>query len=217
LPSRDFVEAFVRVCGVGPDKLPAWLRAWELVKERALSDEENQASHRRGELEREYRLLTDRVEEALRSLRGLAERMGAQGHPKAALMLLENLIQQHTRLLGADHMDTRAAQQALAHWRSQAGDPGAAAVAYEELLADQVRTLGPDHPETLMTRKELAHWRSQAGDPRAAAAAYEELLADQVRTLGPDHPETLMTRKELARLWEILGVTNSRRSGRWRR
>lgn len=44
MPSRAVLMAFVRACGVHPDRLPPWRRAWERVAEREASSQANAGS-----------------------------------------------------------------------------------------------------------------------------------------------------------------------------
>ncbi|CRK57615.1 hypothetical protein [Alloactinosynnema sp. L-07] len=125
--------------------------------------------------------------------------LGEAGQVAAALVYFEDLRDQATHYLGADHRDTLHARYRAAIWRTLAGDAAGAVVALQGVLADQLRVLGPSYPDTLTTRQFLARSQAIAGDAASAVVALRELLPDCIRVLGSEHPHTLTTRHYLAR------------------
>ncbi|MFD8811158.1 tetratricopeptide repeat protein [Streptomyces sp. NPDC059627] len=81
------------------------------------------------------------------------------------------MLDDHVRVLGADHRDTLSIRHGLAFWRGEAGDPAGAVAAFVELLDDCMRVLGADHPYTLTTRNNLGHWQRRAEEGREGEAS----------------------------------------------
>jgi Tetratricopeptide repeat len=102
--------------------------------------------------------------------------------------------------VGEAHLETLAAQVAVAFWTGETGDAREAVRLSRELLPDLERVLGPDHPDTLAARGDIAMFTGQGGDVREAVRLCRELLPDQERVLGPDHLDTLRTRERIEAL-----------------
>jgi hypothetical protein len=71
------------------------------------------------------------------------------------------------RVLGAQHPDTLATRQELAHWTGLAGDPAAARNQFAALLPELEKVRGPEHPRTASARASLSRWTEEADDPPA--------------------------------------------------
>ncbi|MFG2969964.1 tetratricopeptide repeat protein [Streptomyces sp. NPDC048288] len=136
---------------------------------------------------------------ALRDRQAAAVELGKAGDWAGAAERLRGIVDEQTRILGAEHADTLRGRQAHAHSLGGAGSPAAAAGLLRPLLADQLRLLGPDHEDTLRTRQFLAVNLGEAGHREEAVGMFRVLLADRGRVLGTDHPHTLRTRHLLAR------------------
>ncbi|MFG3293684.1 tetratricopeptide repeat protein [Streptomyces sp. NPDC048179] len=135
----------------------------------------------------------------LRDRQAAAVELGKAGDWAGAAERLRRIVDEQTRILGAEHADTLRGRQAHAHSLGGAGSPAAAAGLLRPLLADQLRLLGPDHEDTLRTRQFLAVNLGEAGHREEAVGMFRVLLADRGRVLGTDHPHTLRTRHLLAR------------------
>ena len=137
-------------------------------------------------------------EKTLTTRANIAFWTGQAGNAREALRLFEELLPDHTRVLGPDHPDTLNTRNNIAAWIGQTGAAREALRLSQALLPVQTRVLGPDHRYTLATRNNIAAWTGQTGDAREALRLFEELLPVQTRVLGPDHPNTLTTRGHTA-------------------
>ncbi|MEW2388805.1 tetratricopeptide repeat protein [Streptomyces venezuelae] len=128
-----------------------------------------------------------------------------QGEVRKAIEFLHRALTVDIRVQGADHPNTLASRNNLAHAYMSAGDVEHAIPLYEETLADRLRMSGDDHPDTLIARNNLASAYESAGDVARAIPLFVETLADRLRVLGADHPDTLMSRNNLAYAYESAG------------
>ncbi|MER5521290.1 tetratricopeptide repeat protein [Streptomyces sp. NPDC002763] len=135
----------------------------------------------------------------LRRRHTAAVEQGRAGDWTGAAALLREIVDEQTRILGAEHEDTLRGRQSHAHSLGGAGSPVEAAGLLRRLLAEQLRLLGPDHEDTLRTRQFLAVNLGEAGHREEAVGMLRVLLADRGRVLGTEHPHTLRTRHLLAR------------------
>ncbi|MFD0274402.1 tetratricopeptide repeat protein [Kitasatospora sp. NPDC127111] len=142
--------------------------------------------------------------ELLRRL-AAAVAQGKSGDWKGASEDLRSVVEEQTRILGAEHEDTLRGRQSHAHSLGGAGDPAEAARLLWHVLADHLRLLGPDHEDTLRSRQFLAVNLGEAGHREEAVSMLRVLLADRSRVLGAEHPHTLRTRHLLARNLALTG------------
>ncbi|WP_406206021.1 tetratricopeptide repeat protein [Kitasatospora sp. NBC_01560] len=133
---------------------------------------------------------------------------GRSGDWHGASDQLRSILDEQTRILGAEHEDTLRSRQWLAHSLGGAGDPAEAARLLRLLLPDQLRLLGPDHKDTLRTRQFLAVNLGEAGHRDEAVAMLRILLADRSRVLGPEDTHTMRTRHLLARNLTLTGAVD---------
>ncbi|MFC7382163.1 FxSxx-COOH system tetratricopeptide repeat protein [Sphaerisporangium rhizosphaerae] len=124
--------------------------------------------------------------------------LGCSGDYRTSTTLIQQMQQEFTAKLGAEHPDTLKIRHNLAAFTGEAGDAAAARDRFAALLPDIERVLGADHPGTLTTRGNLARWTGDAGDAAAARDQFAALLPVHERVLGADHPDTLTTRHYLA-------------------
>ena len=89
--------------------------------------------------------------------------MAEAGQLETAISLLEELVADRLRVLGADHPDTLTTRNNLAGYLAEAGQLETAISLLEELVADRLRVLGADHPDTLTTWHNLADCLGRAG------------------------------------------------------
>ncbi|WP_395293709.1 tetratricopeptide repeat protein [Kitasatospora hibisci] len=135
----------------------------------------------------------------LRRRRAAAELRGRNGDWLGAVVELESVLAEQTRLLGAGHEDTLRTRQTHALCLGGAGDPAGAAEALGPVLAEQTGLLGPDHEDTLRSRQYLAVGLGETGRREEAIALLRVLVADRSRVLGAEHVDTLSSRHVLAR------------------
>ncbi|MEV0188038.1 tetratricopeptide repeat protein [Kitasatospora purpeofusca] len=152
------------------------------------------------------RVYADNVAPALRERQVAAEQQALKGDWAGAAASLQGVMEEQTRLLGAEHEDTLRCRRAHAHCVGGAGDPAEAARLLRPLPATHARLLGRDHPETLHTRQFLAVNLGEAGHRTEAIAVLRVLLADRSRLLGSEHEDTLRTRHMLARNLALTGA-----------
>jgi hypothetical protein len=93
------------------------------------------------------------------------------------IAMLEPLLADRERILGAEHPDTLASRGNLANAYQGAGRTHDAIAIYEPLVADLERVLGAEHPDTLGSRGNLAS---------AYEAAGRSADADRIRTSPGD-------------------------------
>src|SRR6185437_17029606 len=87
----------------------------------------------------------------------IASQTGECGEAREVLRLFQALLPDQTRVLGADHPDTRMTRNNIAAWTGECGDTHEALRLFEALLPDQTRVLGADHPDT---RRTLSRFRN---------------------------------------------------------
>lgn len=143
----------------------------------------------------------------LRRQRAAVEQ-GENGDWEAAALALRDLLDEQTRVLGAENQDTLRTRQFLALAAGACGDPREGSAQLRKLLAEQTRILGPDHDDTLRTRQFLAVNLGEAGYRDEAVAILRLLLPDRRRVLGNDDPHTLRTAHMLARYLAATGEAN---------
>ncbi|MGK5533652.1 caspase, EACC1-associated type [Streptomyces sp. URMC 129] len=137
-----------------------------------------------------------------------AVEQGKNGDWRAASEELRKILDEQTRIMGAEHEDTLRTRQSYAHALGGAGDPVEAAQSLRHLLTLHLRLLGPEHEDTLRTRQFLAVNLGEAGYRAEAIGMLRILLADRGRLLGGDHEHTLRTRHLLARNLTFAGETD---------
>jgi tetratricopeptide (TPR) repeat protein len=94
-----------------------------------------------------------------------------------AILMGEQLVADHVRLLGPDHPDTLTSRNNLANAYQEAGRTAEAITLHEQTLADRERLLGPDHPDTLTSRNNLANAYRAAGRTAEAITLHERVPA----------------------------------------
>ncbi|MDY0812426.1 caspase, EACC1-associated type [Kitasatospora purpeofusca] len=152
------------------------------------------------------RIYADHIAPALRERQVAAEQQALEGDWAGAAASLQGVLEEQTRLLGAEHEDTLRCRRAHAHCVGGAGDPAEAARLLRPLPAAHARLLGKDHEETLHTRQFLAVNLGEACHRAEAIAVLRVLLADRSRLLGSEHEDTLRTRHMLARNLALTGA-----------
>ncbi|MFF2656246.1 tetratricopeptide repeat protein [Kitasatospora sp. NPDC058032] len=143
---------------------------------------------------------------ALRERQEEADQQALGGDWAGAAEALRAVVDEQTRILGAEHEDTLISRRALAHCLGGAGDPAEAARLLRPLPEVYAHLHGKDHPQTLHTRQFLAVNLGESGHRMEAVAMLRILLADRSRVLGGEHVDTLRTRHMLARNLALSGA-----------
>jgi hypothetical protein len=126
-----------------------------------------------------------------------AIQLGESRSPTEAVRRLTGLVEDCTRVYGADHHETLRVRQQHGTWTDRHGERAQALELFTELLADRVRVQGPDHPNVLSTRYAIAVRTRQVDDPERTIEVFTVLLQDSIRVLGAGHPHTMLARYRL--------------------
>lgn len=130
---------------------------------------------------------------------------GAWGNASTILL---GVLDDQTKVLGADDADTLRSVQLLAHAKGATGDPEGAVTMLADLFIRQTAVLGDDHEDTLQTRQLLAVGLAESGRWADGVEVLRRLLPDRRRVLGPDHGSVYRTVHVLARALAVLGQTD---------
>lgn len=125
-----------------------------------------------------------------RDLHGLGALYSEQGREQAAQDCFEESFKLRQRLLGSEHVETRATRAQLASLLRGEGKLVEARFLAELQLDDCQRLLGGEHPETLAAQAGLALTLSMLGEPEAALALHEQLNQACERCYGSGHVHT---------------------------
>jgi eukaryotic-like serine/threonine-protein kinase len=126
-----------------------------------------------------------------RDLNQLGELYRKLGRERQAQECFEESTQLRQRLLGDDHVETRASRNNLAGLLRHGGKLHEARFLYELLVDDCIRLLGRDHPETQGARSGLAATLAQLAEFEPALALHEQVTSTFERLLGSGHAMTL--------------------------
>ncbi|AEE44260.1 tetratricopeptide repeat protein [Cellulomonas fimi] len=128
------------------------------------------------------------------------------GLPHEAVVHWERLVEDATRTLGAEHLDTLTARNNLALAHREDGRLDRAVPLLVGTLEDAERVLGAAHPATLTSRNNLAMAYRDAGLVERALEMLQRNLSASRRRLGADHPDTLTSRSNLALAYRDAGL-----------
>ncbi|MFJ4171487.1 tetratricopeptide repeat protein [Paenarthrobacter sp. NPDC089714] len=118
------------------------------------------------------------------------------------------MLDDSTKYLGPEHIDTLAFRNNLASAYKAAGRLDQAITLYEQTLRDRTRALGKDHPDVLTSRNNLATAYVLVGQLDHAITLLKRTLADRERVLEKDHPDILSSRSNLAGAYQASGHIN---------
>ncbi|KAJ7060697.1 hypothetical protein C8F01DRAFT_1290475 [Mycena amicta] len=135
----------------------------------------------------------------------LASTYSDLGQYTDAQKLKEQVLEQQTRLLGAEHPKTIRAAGNLAATYSHLGRFADAQKLQKQVLEQQTRLLGAEHPETIGTAGNLALTYQDLGRHTDAQRLGEQVLEQQTRLLGGEHPDTIRAAGNLASTYRALG------------
>jgi tetratricopeptide (TPR) repeat protein len=135
--------------------------------------------------------------DTLASKYGLAVSLGRNGKMESASVLLEEVYEGRTKILGATHPDTLWSLHVLA-WSYRVNRIHEAATLFEKALESQTATLGSKHTDTLRTKHALAVVYDRLGRTAEAAQLLQETFHTQLEVLGTDNPDTVRSKNGLA-------------------
>ncbi|CAI6339178.1 unnamed protein product [Periconia digitata] len=122
-------------------------------------------------------------------------------HLFAAQRIIENVLQDRRRILGAEHAYTLWSVNDLSKIYVEQGRPAEAVQVLEDILPIVKRTLGEMHVGMALTRSNLSKAYFEAGRPKDA----EETVLLILNTTNEDHPDRIHTLYGYARLKVKMG------------
>ena len=122
----------------------------------------------------------------------------AQGSYTRARKLQEAELEERTRVLGSEHLETLIAANEVVITRLAQGDYLAAQELQDRVLEARTRLLGFEHVDTLTSADNAAIILYTRGDYGAARKLQEQVLEARNRLLGSEHLDTLRTANNLA-------------------
>ncbi|KAJ7049644.1 hypothetical protein C8F01DRAFT_1349343 [Mycena amicta] len=117
----------------------------------------------------------------------------------------EKVLEQCTRLLGAEHPDTILAMENLAGTYNSLGRYTDAQTGMEKVLDQRTRLLGAEHPDTIRAMANHAAIYSSLGRDTDAQTLKEKVLEQRTRLFGAEHPDTILAMANLAVTYSSLG------------
>jgi tetratricopeptide (TPR) repeat protein len=128
----------------------------------------------------------------------IADLLLDQGQYRVAKTVLESVVEERTRFLGAEHIDTLRSRSRLAYALWRAGRYREAEESFRQIVAVEDKILGPEHSDTLLSRNGFALTLDDNGNHSEAEVEHRQILQIRSRILGPEHPDTLRSRNNLA-------------------
>jgi tetratricopeptide (TPR) repeat protein len=129
---------------------------------------------------------------------GIAGVFHDQGRYQESERVLQEVLKERERALGAEDPETLAARHGLAQALEDESDYAGAEAEYREVTKLRTKVLGPEHVDTLASRSGLANTLDDQGKYKEAEAEYRAVLEIRTKRLGPEHPDTLGTRHNIA-------------------
>src|SRR5690606_3627001 len=115
------------------------------------------------------------------------------------IYLLQELVDERTRRLGADHVSTLFARTLQAQNMLRAGQPREARAAFEAVLTAQREAYGRPTADTLRTLEGLTE-ATMASSDLGGARRYAQLLLAEARTVDGDASQSV------AMAWSVIGT-----------
>jgi hypothetical protein len=119
-------------------------------------------------------------------------RWAGSGDPARARQLAQDVVDDSTRLLGAEHPQTLSSRLTLARQVGDLGEHEIALAIATDVAAIAGRAGNDDAGIRSHARFEVAVWTRQGGDPRAAVVIWQDLVAEQVRAEEPGIIDSIM-------------------------
>ncbi len=128
-----------------------------------------------------------------------------QGRFRDAELLLRDVVEQRSAVLGDDHRDTLTSRHYLARVLRDRGQLPEAEALLAATLDARTRVLGAAHPDRQTSRNGMADLLRLRGELANAREIYQDVLWLRGKILGERHPATLTTRHYLAEVRHHLG------------
>ncbi|KAB5581164.1 hypothetical protein GE09DRAFT_1256464 [Coniochaeta sp. 2T2.1] len=128
------------------------------------------------------------------------------GKYKEAEAMYRQTLELRQKVLGAEHPDTLASMNNLAHVLYSLGKYGEAEAMHRQTLELTEKVLGAEHPSTLTSMMNLANVLGSLGKYKEAEAIHRQTLNLSGKVLGVEHPSTLDSMKSLANVVNNLGM-----------
>ena len=138
--------------------------------------------------------------EALAHREGLAVIHSAEGRNDEALPELRAILEEATKALGPEDIDTLKTRNDIVITLQMNGRLVEATAEARQLQEICTRVLGPDHPDTFNTEMALVRCLDLRGQIEEAEKVARPLLETRRRVQGDSHPDTLNTWSTLALL-----------------
>ena len=118
-----------------------------------------------------------------------------------SLLLMAELLQLRTRVLGERHENTSHTRNNLASMSEFLDQPERARQLYQENLAIQREIFGLENYFTLATMSNLANVQASLGELQQAQTLAQQALSGLINIQGEDHPDTHRTRIVLVEIY----------------
>jgi CHAT domain-containing protein len=115
------------------------------------------------------------------------------------------LLEENTRLFGAEHANVAVAHNVLGYTYLRQGKFSDAEAQFRRMLAITERALGPEHEFSASALNGLALVLERLGDYPGAETLLRRAHAILEKTLGPKHPDTATTLSNLGRVLDSQG------------
>ncbi|KAJ7053563.1 hypothetical protein C8F01DRAFT_1064710 [Mycena amicta] len=129
----------------------------------------------------------------------------AGGLFRLAEKLDKQVLEQRTRLLGAEHPDTIGAMAYLSSTYHNLGQYTKAEKLKQQVLEQQTRLLGAEHPQTIGAMASLSTTYHELGRYIEAESLDKKVLEQRTRLLGAEHPDTIGAMASVATTFHNLG------------
>ena len=133
----------------------------------------------------------------LRAREGVVQAIGLAGRVDEAFHAAQVLVEDRTRVLGPDHIQTRLSRVTAAHMLGELGRYQDSLDAFWEILADAER-LGEDAEDLLTIRHYIAARLDALGRLEESLAEHLEIVRQLRLTRDEDDPRMLLARSNLA-------------------
>jgi CHAT domain-containing protein/tetratricopeptide (TPR) repeat protein len=140
------------------------------------------------------------------------EELYGQGRYAEAIVLAEEVLAIHRKVLGEEHPETTTCLCTLGDLLHANGDYAAARPYYEQALAIRRRIFGEEHPDTAESLNSLGGLLMSSGDYAGARPYLEQALAIYRRVHGEEHLDTAWSLNSLGLLLKSTGDYAAARS-----
>ncbi|MEV4513314.1 tetratricopeptide repeat protein [Dactylosporangium sp. NPDC049525] len=202
VPTRDFVERYVKACGAADELVEACVEAWyRVTAAREEAPAQPSPPVHAGPPYAYVETIENIVEIGRTLLRG--------DRPEAARMVFEAVLAGRSAALGTSHPATLEVQLLFARSLAVVGDHQLAIAMFVDVWQFRRATLGAQDASTLQAANALANAYASAGDVVAALELHQMIRTIREKTLGTDDYDTLQSLNNEAGALEGLGQYES--------